>query len=164
MTKSERPAVNLDTHIVGLGSRLGSDDGIGLELVRVLSGEGKYTERCRLLENADAATVASSLLEWRCPAILVDAADMELIPGRSRFFADSDASLLLKTSSVSSHGLGIAEGLALARTLGYDQPVGVFGVQPFDLSPKQGLTPQMRKLFPSLLAELKGVCCQPLRR
>lgn len=164
MTRSEGPTANLDTHIVGLGSPFGSDDEIGLELVRILSGERKYAGRCRLLESADAAMIASSLLEWRCPAILVDAADMELTPGESRFFTDSDASLFLKTSSVSSHGLGIAEGLALARTLGYDQPVGIFGVQPFDLSPKQGLTPQMMERFPSLLAELKSACRRPLRR
>jgi hydrogenase maturation protease len=149
---------------VGLGSQLSSDDEIGLDLVQALSREEGYAGRCILLESVDAAMVASSLLDWQKPVILVDAADMGLIPGEYRFFADSDASLILKTSSVSVHGLGLAEGLELARALGYDHLVGIFGVQPFDLYPKHGLTPRMKERFPLLLAALKSACCRPLPR
>lgn len=110
------------------------------------------------LECADAAMVASSLLEWQQPAVLVDAADMSLAPGEYRFFPDSNAVITLKASSVSTHGLGLAEGLELARTLGFDRAVHIFGVQPFDLSPKPGLTQEMTKIFPSLLAALNNAC------
>jgi hypothetical protein len=64
----------------------------------------------------------------------------------------------LKTSSVSTHGLGLAEGLELARTLGFNQPASIFGIQPFDLSPGQGLTPEMTSRFPLLLAALRETC------
>ena len=144
--------------IVGLGTTLGHDDAIGLALVESLSGEAAFAGRCVLLESADAATVASLLLEWHRPVVLVDAADMNLAPGEYRFFSDKDASVILKTSSVSTHGLGLAEGLELARALGYDQTACVFGVQPFDLSPGQGLTPEMSSRFPSLLAALREAC------
>ena len=142
------PAAENSWLLVGLGTPSSSDDEIGLALIRTLSGESDYAARCVLLEFADAATVASSLLEWQKPAVLVDAADMGLPPGEHRFFSDSDASLILKTSSVSTHGLGLAEGLELARTLGYDCPIRIFGVQPFDLSPKPGLTGEMTARFP----------------
>lgn len=147
-----------DWLVVGVGSPAGGDDEIGLALVRALSRQAEYAGRCVLLECADTATVASSLLEWQKPAVLVDAADMGLIPGTHRFFPDGDAAITLKTSSVSTHGLGLAEGLELARTLGYNRAIRVFGVQPFDVSPKQGLTPEMSKLFPSLLEALKNAC------
>ena len=98
------------------------------------------------------------LLEWHRPVILVDAANMDLAPGEYRFFSDRDASMILKTSSVSTHGLGLAEGLELARTLGFDQAACIFGVQPFDLSPGQGLTPEMTSRFPSLLDALREAC------
>lgn len=143
---------------MGLGSSLGRDDAIGLALVRALSGEAPFEARCVLLESADAATVASLLLEWQRPVVFVDAADMDIPPGEYRFFPDKDASILLKTSSVSTHGLGLAEGLELARTLGFEQPVRVFGVQPFDLSPGQELTPEMVSRFPLLLDALRKVC------
>lgn len=147
-----------DWLIVGVGTPASGDDEIGLALVRALSRQADFAGRCRLLECADAATVASSLLEWQKPAIVVDAADMGLVPGEYRFFPDSNAAITLKASSVSTHGLGLAEGLELARTLGYGREIRIFGVQPFDLSPKPGLTPEMSRLFPSLLAALKHAC------
>ena len=156
--ESGTPAARIENRIVGLGSPYGSDDEIGLALVRALSLEEDYEECCVLLESADSATVAYSLLEWQRPVILVDAADMGIAPGECRFFFDSDASLTLKTGSVSAHGMGLAEGLGLARTLGYDKRAGIFGVQPFDLSPKMGLTPEMKERFPLLLAALKSAC------
>jgi hydrogenase maturation protease len=149
--------------IVGLGAYLSGDDEIGLALVQSLSQEAEFAGRCVLLESADVATVASSLLEWRRPLILVDAADMNLAPGESRFFGDRDASVILKSSSVSTHGLGLAEGLALARTLGFDRPVYIFGVQPFDLSPGRGLTAEMSIRFSALLIALKNACSRPLQ-
>lgn len=147
-----------DWLVIGVGTPAGSDDEIGLALVRALSLEAEYAGRCMLLEYADTAMVASSLLEWRKPAILVDAADMGVAPGEYRFFPDGNAAITLKDSSVSTHGLGLAEGLELARTLGYDRAIRIFGVQPFDISPRHGLTREMSELFPSLLAALKKAC------
>jgi hydrogenase maturation protease len=157
------PEAGTEWLVVGLGAYLSSDDEIGLALVQSLSQDAGFAGRCVLLANADAATVASSIIEWRRPLILVDAADMNLSPGECRFFADSDASVILKTSSVSTHGMGLAEGLALARTLGFDRPVFIFGVQPFDLSPRQGLTSEMSIRFPALLIALIKACAQSLQ-
>jgi len=146
--------------IVGLGTFLSSDDEIGLALVSTLAREKGFEKRSLLLENSDAATVAASLIEWRRPIILVDAADMGISPGEYRFFPDTKASIILKNSSVSTHGLGLAEGLELARILGFDQSVYIFGIQPFDLTPRQGLTPEMSARFPLLLDALRDACTQ----
>jgi hydrogenase maturation protease len=151
---------SLEWHVVGLGTRLSGDDEIGLALVQAFSQEMQSPEQCILLENADAAVVASSLLEWHQPVILVDAADMGLASGDYRFFSDRDASITLKSSSVSTHGLGLAEGLEIARALGFDRPAAIFGIQPFDLSPRQGMVPEMKDRFPVLLAALKHAVAQ----
>jgi len=147
-----------------LGSPLGSDDGIGLALVQALSRDAAFASYCELLENADAATVASALIEWRRPVILADAANMRLTPGECKFFEDREASAILKTSSVSTHGLGLAEGLELARTLGFDQSAYFFGVQPFDLSPGYGLSPEMTAKFPLLLSALRTACSRVMKK
>ena len=76
-------------------------------------------ERCVLLESADAATVASSLLEWRRPVILVDAADMDLAPGEYRFFSDRDASVILKDQ------LGFHPRPGLGGRIGAGQDAGL---------------------------------------
>jgi hydrogenase maturation protease len=148
----------LDWQIVGIGSYLNSDDEIGLALVHALSEKSDWASHCILWEGADAATIASALLEWCRPTVLVDAANMDLPPGDYRFFPDQDATVTIKDSSVSTHGLGLAEGLQLARNLGFEQPVRIFAVQPFDLSPKQGLTPEMAAGFPALLSALQKAC------
>ena len=157
-TRPVAPAAGTGWKIVGLGTYLGRDDEIGLALVRELARDVEFAERCVLLDSADAATVASLLLEWLRPVILVDAANMDIAPGECRFFAGGDASIILKTSSVSTHGMGLAEGLELARTLGFDQSACIFGIQPFDLAPGQGLTPEMTARFPSLLDALREAC------
>jgi hydrogenase maturation protease len=159
-TKAAGSEAGSEWHVVGLGTSLSSDDEIGLALVQALSLDTELSGYCILLESADAATVASSLLEWRQSVILVDAADMGLNPGEFRFFADKDASMVLKTSSVSTHGLGLAEGLEIARALGFDRSVNIFGVQPFDLSPRQGMTQEMTNRFTSLLEALKHAWMQ----
>ena len=146
--------------IVGVGSLGNGDDEIGLALVRALSQDAAWAARCVLWEGTDAAAVTSSLLESGRPILFVDAADMNLVPGEHRAFRDLDASLILKDSSVSIHGFGMAEGLQLARILGFDQPVRIFAVQPFDLCPRLGLTPEMAARFPSLLSSLRAVCSQ----
>jgi hydrogenase maturation protease len=161
--QSKNPPVLLsgrqvDFYIVGLGSWLSSDDEIGLALVSALAEGEAFHDRCVLLENSDATVVASTLIEWDRPVILVDAADMRLAPGMFRFFSDNDAAMIIKSSSVSTHGLGLAEGLGIARALGYDQPVLIFGIQPFDLSPRQGLTPEMNARFPLLIEALRKEC------
>jgi hydrogenase maturation protease len=161
--KPVSPESRLEWQVVGLGSGLGSDDGIGLALVQALSQDEAFTPRCTLLESADAATIASSLIEWRRPVILVDAANMALAAGEYRFFEDRDVAAILKTSSVSTHGLGLAEGLELARTLGFDQSVYIFGIQPFDLSPGQSLSLEMTAKFPLLLSALRTACSRLIR-
>jgi hydrogenase maturation protease len=158
LCKLETPAAGPGRLIVGIGSYLSRDDEIGLALVGALSREPTWTVWCVLLDSADIATVASSLLEWDKSVVLVDAANMGLAPGEFRFFPERDAALFLKDDSVSTHGFGLAEGLQLARNLGFSRPVYIFAVQPFDLSPRQGLTPEMAALFPTLLSSLKAAC------
>jgi hydrogenase maturation protease len=123
--------------------------------VERLAEDPDLAPECALLENADAATVAAALMDWQCEVILVDAADMGVAPGDLRFFSDAEASMIMKSDAVSTHGLGLADGLALARALGFDRKVHVFGVQPFDLAPRAGLTKEMTERLPELLAQLR---------
>jgi len=146
--------------VIGVGTRLGRDDEIGLLLVERLVEAGEIdTDHTLSLEGADAADVATALLDLGRPALLADCADMGLPPGSFRGFDDHEARLRLRADAASTHGLGLADGLALARALGFAPPVRIFAVQPFDLSPAAGLTPEMEALLPDLVtafgAELK---------
>jgi hydrogenase maturation protease len=139
--------------VIGVGTRLGRDDEIGLLLTERLVEDGVLDEADALsLEGADAADVATALLGLRQPVLIADCADMGLSPGTFRGFDDHEAGLHLRADAASTHGLGLADGLALARALGFDQPVRIFAVQPFDLSPAAGMTREMKALLPNLVA------------
>ncbi len=146
----------MDITVIGLGARTGTDDRIGLDLVELLSSESRSQRTTyELWDGMDSAEMVSRLLETPNPIVVVDAADMGAQPGEYRFFDDKTAVFHIKTSSVSTHGMGLAEGLALSRDLGFDRPVKIFAVQPFDLSPSLSLTPQMLHRIPELAIALK---------
>jgi hydrogenase maturation protease len=143
---------------IGIGTRLGRDDGIGLVLVeRLVEDNVLARDDAVLLESADAAEVASILLELNRPAVIVDAADMGLEPGAYRALGDNDATLKIRSDATSTHGLGLAEGLGIARHLGYDKRVSIFAVQPFDLSFGPGLSEEMDAKVPELVAALTAL-------
>ncbi len=142
--------------VIGIGSRLGRDDAIGIVLVEKLVESGAVREEdALLLENADAATVAATLLDLHRPVLLVDCADMGEPPGTHRIFDESSATLKLRDDAASTHGLGLADALALARALGFEQPATLFAIQPFDLSPSPRLTPEMRECLPEIMDSLR---------
>ncbi len=143
-----------DFRVVGIGTRMSRDDEIGLRLVERLMETAEFAGRCELLESADAATVTSYLMEQESPVLFVDCADMGLLGGEYRFFGEKDATVHVRADSVSTHGMGLAEGLALARALDYGEAVRFFAVQPFDLSPCFGITEEMSARFELLLGAL----------
>lgn len=56
--------------------------------------------------------------------------------------------------ALSTHGLGLIDALRIARELGCEQHVHFFGVQPFDLTPRRGLSVRMQACFADLLEAL----------
>jgi hydrogenase maturation protease len=163
-TASVLPRKNLATQrdwtgltVAGIGSQVSCDDGIGLTLVRALSERPLLSGiTARLWEDADALTLAHLLLESEQPVLLVDCADMRLDSGCWRLFSDANAGLNMQSRTLSTHGLGLAEALSIARTLGLAQPVHIFGIQPFDLAPICELSPEMKQRLPRLLRALEG--------
>ena len=139
--------------VAGLGSRLGRDDAVGLELVESLPPiEGVRTV---LWEDSDALTVAGRLLDVEGSALIVDCAEMGLPPGASRCVDAGEAALVVRGSPISVHGLGLAEAVALSRDLGFLGRLAIFGVQPFDLDPGCGLSPGLAALLPELSSALE---------
>jgi hydrogenase maturation protease len=137
--------------VIGIGSRAARDDAVGLDLVDRLVGAGP-DQRVSIhrWEDADALSVTHDLLALDRPALIVDCAAMGLAAGEHRLVAADAIPATGLFATASTHGVGMAEALALARALGYDHAVHVFGVQPFDVSQGIGLTPAMEACLPEL--------------
>jgi hydrogenase maturation protease len=143
--------------VIGVGSWLSRDDAVGLMLVNELAARApKPGLDFHSWESADALTITHEMLELSSPILLVDCADLGLNPGEWKCFEADKARLLLHADTVSTHGLCLADALELARGLGFDKPVHVFGVQPFDLGPGSGLSEDMTLAFPRLFEHLAG--------
>jgi len=100
--------------VVGIGQLAAGDDGVGLVVAQALAARGFDTR-----ESADASVVLA-LLEAERRVVLVDAVVDGRAPGTVIRLAAGD--LAAGPTPLSSHGLGVAEALELARTL-YGTPV-----------------------------------------
>ncbi|MBD3380083.1 MAG: hydrogenase maturation protease [Candidatus Omnitrophica bacterium] len=117
------------TLIIGVGSILRGDDGIGMRVIDELKKE-KFPPDVEL-HGADISGM--DLLKYLPEggrAIIIDAADMNLEPGDIRVFGPGDIKKADLSDSVSTHGMALLETLTLAEKLGIDCGITVIGVQP----------------------------------
>ena len=147
--------------VAGIGSYLSSDDEIGLALVEALTdrSHGHPSTGSQiataLWSDADALTLADELVNLATPVLLVDCADMRLPEGSWRLFSADRAKLDDPVRALSTHGLGLIDAVRIARELGCEHHVHFFGVQPFDLTPRRGLSKEMQACFTDLLDALE---------
>lgn len=93
-----------------------------------------------------------NLLEGRARVILVDAAEMGLAPGEFRRFTADQVTLTGSAQRLSLHRAGVADALALARTLNIALPDIVFyGVQPASIEWRASLSPAVQDAVPRVI-------------
>ncbi len=122
-----------DVLIIGVGNDLRGDDGAGLETVRRLAleadpGRGAGTTAVRCYDGDGAG-----LLEcWRDvrAVVLVDAVRSGAPAGTIHRFDASETPLPAPMSHGSTHAIGMAEAIELARVLGrLPETVVVYGIE-----------------------------------
>lgn len=109
--------------VVGIGQDAAGDDGVGLAVARALAARGACVREC-----ADASVVLA-LLEAGRRVVIVDAVVGGGAPGA--VVRLDPGALASGPAPLSSHGLGVAEALELARTLygeGAARGVAIVGV------------------------------------
>lgn len=100
--------------IIGIGNPDSGDDGIGPAVIAALERNPPPGVALARAEPLDLAT----LMAGAAAAVIVDACHGDGTPGTVRSFDAAAADLPVTLSSVSTHGLGLAASLALARALG----------------------------------------------
>lgn len=126
--------------VIGIGNYLRGDDSVALLLLQKIKNRLAQTTEVQLWEDKDALSITSELLEIQTPIVIVDCADMGLKAGEYRFFNASECNLSQHLDSISTHGFGFAEALALAQTLGFHQALYFFAVQPEQMELEQSLS------------------------
>lgn len=136
--------------IVGYGTLFRRDDAAGLEVVRRLEALGADA----VLETVEGDGLALlDRLRGTARAIVVDAMRSRSAPGSVRAFRKGP--VLEKAFPSSTHAVGLAQALALGRSLG-TLPAGlvVYGIAGADFSAGRGLSPGAEKGVETLVRRL----------
>ena len=106
----------MTTCVVGVGNELRGDDGVGLAVARAL--EGTVPAGVRVLECEGEPVALLAAWEDCDRTIVIDATQSGAQPGTIRRIAAHDGPLPPELSRSSTHLLGVAEAVELARALG----------------------------------------------
>jgi hydrogenase maturation protease len=145
--------------VLGVGNPLRRDDGAGAEVARLLGTRVPPGVEVRASEGG-----AASLLDaWagRQRVVLVDAVSSGAPAGRIERFDAAAGPLPAAYSDLSSHGLGVAQAIELARALRrLPNDLVVYGITGADFEHGQGLTPAVaaavEQVAERVLGELGG--------
>jgi hydrogenase maturation protease len=101
--------------VLGIGNPDRGDDAVGRLIARCL--RTRVPADVRIAEHDGEATALLAELQSARRAWLIDAARSGARPGTIRRIDSSVADLAIPSGTVSSHGSGVAEAIALARAL-----------------------------------------------
>lgn len=139
--------------IIGLGNCFRQDDGAGRRVVQQLQ---HLHPEWPIQEVSGDSSGLMECLEDLDLAILVDAVSSGALPGTLHRLNASNQALLSTLRSPSSHTLGLAAAIELARALGQLPPtVWIYGIEGADFGYGDALSPAVEAQIPSLLEMLQ---------
>jgi hydrogenase maturation protease len=123
--------------VIGIGNDWRGDDGAGLEVARRVGGRQLGGEPIGLVEALDAADEVT----------IVDAVSSGAPPGTVHVFEAGAEPLPVELfGSRSTHALGLAEAIEIARSLGrLPSRVRVLGIEGASFDHGQGLSPEVEE-------------------
>ena len=144
----------MNTLIVGVGSILRCDDGIGPRVIDELEKEDLPGNV--FLHSGDISGL--DLLKFfpgNDRVIIIDAADMGEEPGSIKVFDLKDIKKADFNDHFSTHGMALLETLTLAEQLDMQSEIKIVGVQPYDTSYDLEMTAGMKEKIPQVIAAVK---------
>jgi len=139
--------------LIGIGDQFRHDDAAGLELVQRL----RATEPPGVSLFEQEGEPASLLDTWAgvTEALVVDGIDSGSSPGKVHRFEATEVPLPAELFRPSTHALGVAEAVELARELGrLPRRLSVYGIEGEDFEAGEGLSPAVEDAVARLIAEL----------
>ncbi len=136
--------------IIAVGNPLRGDDGVGPAVLERLR-ETRLPENVELIDSgSDPLDVVRHIMDAE-RAIVIDAAGMNREPGHIELLKPEDLRLAVNGGLCSTHGYGLAEGLELARAVGFRTDVLIIGIQPENVSPRDGLSTSVASRIPDVI-------------
>lgn len=142
--------------IIGIGSPFG-DDGIGWLAIEAIEHSGMLSrfpaEAVATFRCSGPATDLLPMLSGARAALLIDGMKSGAPPGALRKIDAGE--LRAGPGKISSHGLSVAENLALGRVLGMlPETLMIYGIEIGEAGGEPGLSSNLRGAIPLLLGEI----------
>jgi hydrogenase maturation protease len=129
--------------VLGVGNILYGDDGIGSEVINVLS-QTISDPGIELIDGGVGGYGLIDYLDGREKVIIIDAVNMEMQAGTCREFAPDDVSLVERLKPVSLHDTNVLDVVNLARSV-YQMPeIRFVGIQPARVAQGIGLSEELQ--------------------
>lgn len=141
------------TLVLGVGNVLMKDDGAGVRAVEMLEGSKHLPEGIRCVDGGVAGLNLLTLIEGFIHLIIVDAVRFGEKPGTVKRLKWNPG-LVIPKATVSAHGLGVSELLALASIGGKCPETIIIGIEPEDVRHGLELTPTVENALPAAVAAI----------
>ena len=136
------------TLVVGLGNPLRGDDGVGVRVAQALA-ERDLPEGVEVVDAGMPGLGLVGLIEGCQHVLVVDAANVNRVPGTFVRFTADELLLGSVSQSLSIHAAGLQDALLLAQALDVlPREMVVFGVQPANLDWDSLLVDHLDKKIP----------------
>lgn len=136
--------------LIGVGNPSRSDDGAGLEVARRVRTRGSYQVPGGGYELMD-------IWEGADDVIVIDAARSGSGAGTVHRFDATEQPLPGGVLGTSTHSIGVADVIEMARSLGrIPERLVVYGIEALDLSPGDQLTAGVRQAVDRVVKEIDG--------
>ena len=153
------------TLVLGLGNDLLCDDGVGLRVATELAIRFRSDAGIRVIQSTESGLALLDLVTGYHRLIVIDAVITgQAPPGSIHQFEIQELPI---ASSLPPHFLGLAEVLALGRSLHLPMPadVVIFGIEAEDIfSVRTELTSAVQASLPRIISRVVAACQQGLVR
>jgi hydrogenase maturation protease len=138
------------TVVIGVGNAMRGDDAAGVEVALRLRGVACDEEPSRLIEAWEGADAA----------VLVDTVVSGAAPGTIHRFDASEEPIPARALRSSTHAIGLAETIELARALGrLPKSVVVYGIEGASFEAGAPLSPEVEAAVSRLVTTIEEELC-----
>jgi hydrogenase maturation protease len=139
--------------LIGVGNRLRHDDGAGLEVASRL--RATRPPGIRILEEEGEPASLIQCFELMQEVLIIDAVSTGGKPGDLHRFDATHEPLPAETFRSSTHALGVADAIELARELDrLPHRLAVYGIEGEEFKAGEGLSPSVEATVKALVEEL----------
>ena len=127
--------------VLSIGSELRGDDGVGKAITARLRLSSYQPTRVEIMEGETGALSTILMRPYINKVIIVDAANMGLLPGKWRRMLVNESFCENSAENDNSHGLGLLQAISLSRILGtLPDEIVIYGIQPQNIDYHEGLS------------------------